>query len=233
MQAILLYALALGAGVSVAVQQVLNGALRATLGSPAWAGFVSYLVGLLTMIVVLFALGERLPSWKAVADTPWWAWSGGVLGGVFILLMILLLPSLGAATLIALVVAGQMAIAIALDHFGAFGLAIASGQHFAPRRRGAADRRRGPDQGLIQGSSPDSRSAGAASGEARNFRSRSDGATLSDAARRPAENTAGLCSSRGIGPTISTPPTSFNSLICCTARSASPDTSNSAVTPAE
>ena len=123
MQAIFLYALALGAGVSVAVQQVLNGALRTALGSPAWAGFVSYLVGLLTMIVVLFSFGERLPSWKAVANTPWWAWSGGVLGGVFILLMILLLPSLGAATLIALVVAGQMAAAITLDHFGAFGLA--------------------------------------------------------------------------------------------------------------
>ncbi len=123
MQTLLLCTLALGAGISVAVQQVLNGALRTALSSPAWAGFVSYLVGLLTMIVVLFALGERLPSWQVVAHTPWWAWSGGVLGGVFILLMILLLPSLGAATLIALVVAGQMAAAIALDHFGAFGLA--------------------------------------------------------------------------------------------------------------
>jgi transporter family-2 protein len=122
-QAIYLYALALGAGVSVAVQQVLNGGLRIALASPAWAGFVSYVGGLLTMIVVLIALGEKMPSWKAVADTPWWAWSGGVFGGVFILLMILLLPSLGAATLIALVVAGQMAAAITLDHFGAFGLA--------------------------------------------------------------------------------------------------------------
>ena len=73
MQAIFLYVLALAAGVSVAVQQVLNGALRIALGSPAWAGFVSYVAGLLTMIVVLFALGERLPTWKAVADTPWWA----------------------------------------------------------------------------------------------------------------------------------------------------------------
>ena len=123
MQAFFLYVLALGAGISVAVQQVLNGALRTALGSPAWAGFASYLGGLLTMIVVLVALGERLPSSRALADTPWWAWSGGVLGGVFILLMILLLPSLGAATLIALVVAGQMAAAITLDHFGAFGLA--------------------------------------------------------------------------------------------------------------
>lgn len=123
MQAFFLYLLALGAGVSVAVQQVLNGGLRTALGSPAWAGFVSYVGGLATMIVVLLVLGEQAPSWKTVANTPWWAWSGGVLGGVFILLMILLLPSLGAATLIALVVAGQMAAAIALDHFGAFGLA--------------------------------------------------------------------------------------------------------------
>ena len=123
MQAILLYALALGAGISVAVQQVLNGALRTSLNSPAWAAFISYLVGLTAMIAVLFALGERLPTWKVVTDTPWWAWSGGALGAVFILLMILLLPSLGAATLIALVVAGQMTAAITLDHFGAFGLA--------------------------------------------------------------------------------------------------------------
>jgi transporter family-2 protein len=121
-QAIYLYALAIGAGVSVATQQVLNGSLRTSLGSPAWAGFFSYLGGLLTMIVVLFALGEHLPSWKAITNTPWWAWSGGVLGGVFIMLMILLLPPLGAATLIALVVAGQMLVTITLDHFGAFGL---------------------------------------------------------------------------------------------------------------
>ena len=122
MQTILLYLAALGAGISVAVQQVLNGNLRASLNSPAWAGFVSYLGGLLTMIVVLLAFREQIPSWKLVTATPWYAWSGGILGGVFILLVILLLPSLGATTLLALVVAGQMSAAVIMDHFGAFGL---------------------------------------------------------------------------------------------------------------
>ena len=140
--------LALGAGVSVATQQVLNGSLRTSLGSPAWAGFFSYLGGLLTMIVVLFALGEQLPSWKAVASTPWWAWSGGVLGGVFILLMILLLPSLGAATLIALVVAGQMLARHHARSFRSVRAGAASGQPVAPAGRRAADRRRRPDPGL-------------------------------------------------------------------------------------
>jgi bacterial/archaeal transporter family-2 protein len=121
-QAFFLYALALGAGVSVATQQVLNGSLRTALGSPAWAALFSYVGGLLTMIVVVMALGESVPSWKAMANTPWWAWSGGVFGGIFILLAILLLPPLGSATLIALIIAGQMLAAITLDHFGAFGL---------------------------------------------------------------------------------------------------------------
>jgi transporter family-2 protein len=117
-----LYLLALGAGVSVAIQQVLNGSLRTALGSPAWAGLVSYAVGLLTMILTVIVLRERVPSWKTVADVPWWAWPGGVFGGTFILLVILLLPSLGAATLFALVIAGQVLTAVTLDHFGAFGL---------------------------------------------------------------------------------------------------------------
>ena len=123
MQTMLLYLAALGAGISVAVQQVLNGSLRGSLNSPAWAAFASYLGGLMTMVVVLLALREPIPSWKLVTATPWWSWSGGVLGGVFILLVILLLPSLGAATLLALVVAGQMSAAVTMDHFGAFGLA--------------------------------------------------------------------------------------------------------------
>ena len=122
MQAFFLYVLALGAGVSVATQQVLNGNLRTALGSPAWAGLVSYAGGLVAMIVAVIALGERVPSWKTIADVPWYAWSGGLFGAAFILLAILLLPSLGAATLFALVIAGQVLAAVTMDHFGAFGL---------------------------------------------------------------------------------------------------------------
>ena len=122
MQPFFLYLLALGGGFSVTTQQVLNINLRTALGSPAWAGLVCYAGGLMTMIIAVIALRERVPSWTSVADAPWWAWSGGVFGGAFILLAILLLPSLGAATLFALVIAGQVLAAVTLDHFGAFGL---------------------------------------------------------------------------------------------------------------
>jgi transporter family-2 protein len=118
----MLYALALGAGVSLVTQQALNGSLRDSLGSPAWAGLVSYAGGLLTMIVAVIALAEPVPTLRIMAAVPWWAWSGGLFGGAFILLAILLLPSLGAATLFALIITGQVLAAVTLDHFGVLGL---------------------------------------------------------------------------------------------------------------
>jgi transporter family-2 protein len=51
-----------------------------------------------------------------------WAWTGGVFGALFIIGGIVLIPHLGAATFIALLVTGQMITAMAFDHFGLFGL---------------------------------------------------------------------------------------------------------------
>jgi transporter family-2 protein len=115
--------LALVAGIAVVVQQALNANLRTALGSAAWSGFTSYFVGLLCMVALAVALRDPIPSAAVVARVPWWAWSGGILGAVFIALAILLVPKLGAATFIALLVAGQMMASVTLDHFGWLGLA--------------------------------------------------------------------------------------------------------------
>lgn len=115
--------LAILAGVSIVVQQVLNTNLRTALGSAAWSGFASYFVGVLCMAVLALALRDPLPSAALAARMPWWAWSGGLFGAIFIGLAILLVPQIGAATFIALLVAGQMLASIAFDHFGWLGLA--------------------------------------------------------------------------------------------------------------
>jgi transporter family-2 protein len=114
--------LALAAGVSLVVQQVLNANLRTELNSAVWSGLISYLVGLLCMVALAVALHEPLPSASIIARTPWWAWTGGAFGAIFIGLAILVAHQLGAATLIALLIAGQMIASIAFDHFGWLGL---------------------------------------------------------------------------------------------------------------
>lgn len=115
--------LAVAAGVSIVVQQVLNTRLRTDLGSAAWAGFASYAVGLACMALLILALRDPLPSAGVAARLPWWAWSGGFFGALFIGLAIVLVPQLGAAAFIALLVAGQMLASVAFDHFGWMGLA--------------------------------------------------------------------------------------------------------------
>ena len=75
------------------------------------------------MIGLAIALQEPIPSTGVMARIPWWAWSGGIFGAIFIGISILVAQQLGAATLIALLVTGQMIAAIILDHFGLLGLA--------------------------------------------------------------------------------------------------------------
>jgi bacterial/archaeal transporter family-2 protein len=115
--------LAIAAGASIVVQQVPNSNLRTALNSAAWSGFVSYLVGVACMALLALALRDPLPSAGVAVRIPWWAWSGGLFGAVFIGLAILLVPHLGAATFIALLVTGQMPASVAFDHFGWLGLA--------------------------------------------------------------------------------------------------------------
>lgn len=112
----------IAAGVSVAFQQVLNANLRTELGSPWWAGFVSYLVGMIVMLVVaMLAPGPR-PNLSAISGSSWISWTGGFFGAVFIGIAIIMVPRLGAATVLALIVVGQMVGSIVFDHFGLLGL---------------------------------------------------------------------------------------------------------------
>jgi len=116
--------LAVAAGVSLVVPQALNANLRYALNSAAWSGFMSYLVGMICMAAFALALRDPIPSATVAARIPWWAWSGGLFGAIFIALAIFLIPKLGAATFIALLVAGQMLCSLAFDHFGLLGIPV-------------------------------------------------------------------------------------------------------------
>jgi bacterial/archaeal transporter family-2 protein len=118
----LFYFLIVGAGVSVAFQQVLNANLRMELGSAWWAGFISYLTGTLAMLAIAVASGEPWLSGAMAERTSWISWTGGLFGAIFIATAILMVPRFGAATVLALVVVGQMLGSVAFDHFGLLGI---------------------------------------------------------------------------------------------------------------
>ncbi|HEU4588940.1 MAG TPA: DMT family transporter [Gemmatimonadales bacterium] len=117
----LLLALAALAGVLLPVQAGINAQLRRPLGSPLAATFVSFLIGTIAVLLVLLALRPPLALSGAWERSSWWHWTGGLLGAAYVLLSIVLAPRLGAATLIAAVVAGQMITSLVLDQFGLVG----------------------------------------------------------------------------------------------------------------
>jgi transporter family-2 protein len=116
------YCLAAAGGISFVFQQAVNANLRAEIGSPWWAGFISYLGGTLTMLAAVLALREPWLSGAALSRTTWMSWTGGVFGAIYIAISILLLPRLGAALVVALIVLGQMLGALMFDHFALLGV---------------------------------------------------------------------------------------------------------------
>ncbi|PVE52814.1 hypothetical protein DC429_15240 [Arthrobacter sp. TPD3018] len=119
---LILYAITIGAGASVALQQVLNANLRAQVESPWLAGFTSYFVGMIAMLVVAVVVdGPRSPT-TIVGRIHGLTWTGGLFGAVFIATAILMVPRLGAATTLAFIIVGQLLASVLMDHFGLLGV---------------------------------------------------------------------------------------------------------------
>jgi transporter family-2 protein len=115
--------LALAVGFVLPLQAGINAQLRTGLGHPLLAALASFLVGTIALAGAALIGRLSLPSAGALAAIPGWQWTGGLLGAVYILLAVILAPKLGAATLIATVVGGQMLASLVLDHYGAAGYA--------------------------------------------------------------------------------------------------------------
>ena len=116
--------LALAAGVLLPVQAGLNAQLRSALGSPIAAAFISFLVGTAALAAATLLFRISFPVSRAWAVTHPVQWSGGIIGALYVLAAVVLAPKLGAGTLVAAVVAGQMITSLLLDHYGLIGFPV-------------------------------------------------------------------------------------------------------------
>ena len=113
--------LVLFAGGMIALQAPTNAILARAGGSPVLAALISFAVGTAALLCVWLASGNR-PGAKVFADLPAYAWFGGMYGAVYVAVAAFAAPRIGLATLITIGIAGQIAIALLLDHIGALGL---------------------------------------------------------------------------------------------------------------
>ena len=109
------------AGGMVAIQAPTNAMLAKAGGSPILAALISLTVGTGALFLVWLATPNR-PGPAAFAGLPWYAWIGGLYGAMFVAVAAYAAPKIGIASLITIGIAGQIAVALLLDHFGALGL---------------------------------------------------------------------------------------------------------------
>ena len=116
----LLAALAIGA--VIPIQTAANSRLRLSVGGfPAVSALVSFTVAFAVSIAVTAVItGTVLPDFAAAAREPWWVWTGGAMGVLFVMGNILLFPRIGAVQTVVLPILGQVVMGLAIDHFGLF-----------------------------------------------------------------------------------------------------------------
>ncbi len=109
------------AGAMIAVQGPINATLGRAVGSPVNAALISFLVG--TVALALVAGTQRVGASETLLRAlPWWAWTGGLCGAVFVTAATYAAPRIGVANMLTLAIASQLLMAVALDHAGALGV---------------------------------------------------------------------------------------------------------------
>jgi len=121
MTAALLLALAFGVGAVITMQVGANTRLKEAFGEAMPAVIISSMLGVVILAAATLVSRTPWPSAARLAGAPWWAWLGGLLGAVYAVATVLLARRLGAATLTAAVVTGQLVCSVVLDHVGALG----------------------------------------------------------------------------------------------------------------
>jgi transporter family-2 protein len=105
------------------VQPVINARLGNFAGNPALAALISTTVSTSCLLIYALIIRPELPSISKLSAGPWWMWTGGFIGAAYVAVSLNVAQRLGATTLVAVILVGQMSAAVLVDHFGLFGIA--------------------------------------------------------------------------------------------------------------
>ncbi|WP_419831501.1 DMT family transporter [Endozoicomonas atrinae] len=109
------------AGSLLPLQAGVNALLANSSGHTIWAAGMSFFVGTFALLALFIMLRTPWPMISQLRAAPAMAWTGGLMGAFFVSCMAFFAPKLGATTLLALVITGQIGMSLILDHFGVAG----------------------------------------------------------------------------------------------------------------
>ena len=111
-------------GMVAPTQAGINARLSQWVHSNFLAVLISFLVGTLGLFTLTMILRIPWPSMASLSGSPWWIWLGGFGGAFLVTVTIIAVPKLGATTMFAFFLDGQMLASLILDHFGLLGYPV-------------------------------------------------------------------------------------------------------------
>ena len=106
-------------GIAVGIQSPIAGAMGQKIGGTA-SSVVVHLSGLIfSLILLIIRGGEKIRDWNAL---PWFMLIAGIFGLILYQSINVTLPRLGATTMLALIIIGQLLTGVVLDTFGWLGV---------------------------------------------------------------------------------------------------------------
>lgn len=116
--------LALCVGAFLPLQVGVNSKLAESVDSPLVSALLSFCVGTIALLSYILITGAPLANAVNAKNASPIAWIGGLLGAFYVAVSIVLLPKLGVATTVTLIIAGQMLMSLVMDHYGLLGVPV-------------------------------------------------------------------------------------------------------------
>ena len=121
---LLLGAVAVIVGALIPIQAATNAAMSRAIGSVAITSLALFAIGFVVVAAWAIVIREPLPSVETLRHVPAYGYFGGFIVASYVIAITFLAPRLGVGNAIRLVVAGQIAAAVTIDHVGAFGAVV-------------------------------------------------------------------------------------------------------------
>lgn len=109
-------------GIGLAVQAATNARMSEAVQSPVLSALINFAVGGLMLAALAMSGIFGRGNLSTIGTAPWWAWTGGILGAVWVTAAVVALPKIGTAIAFAAVIIGQLLGALLLDTFGLLGI---------------------------------------------------------------------------------------------------------------
>lgn len=105
----------------IAMQAPINSLVGKKIGS-FQAALFSFAVGTVALACVVAFTRSGFGQFALLRELPWYGFLGGVFGACYVTTVLITVRSLGVGPVVAATVAGQLTLAVVIDHFGLLGV---------------------------------------------------------------------------------------------------------------